>query len=82
MGKIFNFIKNNMVAVIIITCLFVVGVIILVFLLKRPKKVEDKAQFEQSIEQFDKRHMKKCKHCGENVPVDDNICMSCGEIPN
>lgn len=82
MSKIFQFIKSNAAAVIIITCLSVVAIVIIVYFLKRQKKVEVKAQFEQGIERFDKRYMKKCKHCGQSVPVDDNICMSCGEIPN
>jgi len=36
----------------------------------------------ESLESIDRRHMKKCKNCGEGVPFADNICMSCGEIPN
>lgn len=83
MNEILDFAKDNIMITIII-CLFVILLLIaFVFaLMRRKKESADTAKFEEGIERFDQRYMKKCKHCGASVPIDDNICMSCGEIPN
>lgn len=82
---IVDFAKDN-VLLAVAGCLLIIFILIaLLFVLVRPRKrkeAKDKAQFEKGIERFDQRYMKKCKHCGASVPIDDNICMSCGEIPN
>jgi hypothetical protein len=82
MKQIIDFVKGNIGWVVMGVAAVLLLVVMLVVFLKRPKKVASKAAFEKEVERFDRRHMKPCKSCGEKVPVDDNICQSCGQIPN
>jgi len=82
MNQIIDFIKDNIELCIVVAAIFVVLLVALIFFFKRPKSVADKIKFEKNMERIEKRFYKKCKHCKENVPQEDNICMSCGEIPN
>ena len=48
---------------------------------KRKKEEKNQKKFQQSVERFEAMNFKKCPHCNENVPKDDNICMSCNQVP-
>ena len=83
MSEIIDFIKDNWILVVIAFSAFILLFVAMYFtFMRKNKEVIEKARFDKTVERFEKRHMKKCKHCGEGVPVEDNICMSCGEIPN
>ena len=82
MQQIIDFVKDYIGWIALGGAIVILLVVMLVIFRRRPKKVVEKAQFEEHIERFDRRHMKKCQHCSEKVPVDDNICQSCGQIPN
>ena len=86
MGIITDFIKDNTILVVTIAgCILFAIIFALVWhFRKRPERREkrDSKKFNDSIERFERTHYKKCLKCGGNVPIEDNICMNCGEIPN
>jgi len=49
---------------------------------REQKEKREHNKFDKSMERIEKRMYKKCKKCGNNVPVDDRICQSCGQIPD
>ena len=37
--------------------------------------------FDQAMERFQKLNFKKCRQCGGDVPMEDQICPTCNQIP-
>ena len=46
------------------------------------KEKKEHVKFDKSMERIEKRMYKKCKKCGSNVPIEDRICMTCGQMPD
>ena len=85
MDIVIDFVMDNLVPLCLGLGAFIVLVIAIIILSKKSKKVKeksDKAKFDISVERFEKRHYKKCNKCGGNVPIEDNLCQNCGDIPN
>jgi len=70
-------------------CVVVIGIAVLAaFLTTRRKKVKPKSketneedELAKEMERFEKSNFKKCRNCGANVPIDQNLCLECGSQP-
>lgn len=88
MDEMLNFLKENLVLVIVAAAAIVFAVFLVIYLLRNTKKVHEKrdkresSKFNKHLEQVEKRLYKKCRNCGENVPVEDRICQSCNQMPD
>ena len=85
MDQLIDFVKENLLPCVLILVGFIFLVIVLIFFFKKPKlknkKTREQVKFDQGLERFEKVHFKKCSKCGGNVPLQDNLCQNCGEIP-
>jgi sensor domain CHASE-containing protein len=84
MDEFLKFFNDNLylIAVGIVTLAFAIYLIVYFARSKSRKEKKDKARFEANMERIEKRLYKKCRHCGQNVPIEDNICQSCNQIPD
>lgn len=82
MQQIIDFVKDNIFLVGVGGVAVFVVIILLVLMLKRPKTVAEQQRFNAIAEEYEKRTMKKCKHCSSSIPIDDEICRICNQIPD
>jgi len=82
MEQIIEFVKSNIPFVVFCVATILLLSLMLVFFLKRPKKIVDKAKFEKNMDVVERNLFKKCNKCGGSVPKEDNLCQNCGEVPH
>ena len=85
MDKIIDYVKENPIPMVVIGVSLIMLFVVIILLIRRPKKKKEKKvekiEMSKGMQRFEKLHYKKCKWCGGQVPMEDNICMNCGEIP-
>jgi len=47
--------------------------------IQKMKEKTDKQKSDDSIEKIEKAYTKKCIHCGEKIPLENQICPSCNK---
>lgn len=82
MDQIIEFVKGNLPLIVFCAATLLLLVVMLVVFLKRPKKVVDKAKFEENMNTVERNLFKKCNKCGGSVPKEDNLCQNCGQTPH